>query len=73
MKRSTIYLDDEIHRALKLRSAETDVSVSAFVNDAVREALSEDLDDRETFDRRASEPSIDFESFLRQLRRDGKV
>ena len=73
MKRSTIYLDDEIHRALKLRSAETDVSVSAFVNDAVREALSEDLDDLETFDRRASEPSIDFESFLRQLRRDGKV
>ena len=73
MKRSTIYLDDEIHRALKLRSAETDVSVSEFVNDAVREALSEDLDDLETFERRAAEPAIDFESFLRQLRRDGKV
>jgi hypothetical protein len=73
MKRATIYLEEEIHKALKLRSAETSTSISELVNDAVKGALAEDLDDLDAFRRRASEPSIDFETFLRELRRHGKV
>lgn len=73
MKRATIYLEEEIHKALKLRSAETSVSVSELVNDAVKGALAEDLDDLQAFRDRASEPSVDFETFLRELKRNGKV
>ncbi len=73
MKRATIYLDEDLHKALKLRSAETSTPVSELVNDAVKAALAGDLEDLEAFRSRASEPSIDFETFLRGLKRDGKV
>ncbi|MBI3975157.1 MAG: CopG family transcriptional regulator, partial [Armatimonadetes bacterium] len=35
-KRSTVYLQPHLHRALKLKAAETDRSVSDLVNHAVR-------------------------------------
>ncbi|MDA8126105.1 MAG: CopG family transcriptional regulator, partial [Deltaproteobacteria bacterium] len=34
--RATIYLDPEIHRALRLKAIETSQSLSKLVNDAVR-------------------------------------
>lgn len=73
MRRATIYLEEDIHKALKLRSAETSTSVSELVNDAVKGALAEDLDDLDAFRARASEPSVDFETFVRRLRSNGKV
>lgn len=73
MKRATIYLEQDIHKALKIRSAETDISVSELVNDAVKEALAEDLDDLSAFRERASEGTMDFETFVRGLRRNGRV
>lgn len=62
MKRATVYFDEDLHKALKIRAAET--SVSDLVNDAVKGALAEDLDDLESFRERESEPAVDFESFL---------
>ena len=41
-KRATVYLDPRLHKALRLKAVETSRSVSELVNDAVREALSED-------------------------------
>ena len=73
MKRATIYLEEDIHKALKLRSAETDISVSELVNDAVKGALTEDLDDLEAFRERASEGTMDFETFVRGLRANGRI
>ncbi len=73
MKRATVYFDEDLHRALKLRAAETSVSVSDLVNDAVKEALAEDLEDLASFRDRESEPTIDFETFVRKLRKDGKL
>ena len=73
MRRATIYLEEDIHKALKLRSAETDISVSELVNDAVKGALTEDLDDLEAFRERASEGTMDFETFVRGLRANGRI
>lgn len=73
MKRATVYLEEEIHKALEIRAAQTSVSVSELVNDALKGALAEDLDDLEAFQERASEPSVDFETFLRELKLNGKV
>jgi len=36
-KRVTVYLDDELHKALKLKAVETDKPVSTLINDAIRE------------------------------------
>ncbi len=73
LRRATVYLDPDIHRALKLKAASTDQSISEMVNDAVRLALAEDAEDLEAFDDRVSEPDIDFVSFVKSLRRSGKL
>ena len=72
-KRVTIYLQPEYHRALKVKAAETEYSVSALVSEAVQNALREDALDLEAFEARADEPSIAFEKVLKKLRKDGKL
>ena len=72
-KRATIYFDAEIHRALKLRSAAGEQSMSDMVNDAVKLALAEDAVDLESFDERRKERSTSFESFVRGMKRRGRL
>lgn len=71
--RATIYLEPKLHKALKLKAVETDVSISDVVNDAVKELLSEDADDLSAFDLRKNESSSDFAEFVKRLKRDGKL
>ena len=72
-RRTTVYFDGSIHRALRLKAAETDRSLSELVNLAVRESLSEDVTDLEAFESRTSEPNLSFESVVKDLRRSGKI
>jgi len=66
-KRATVYLDPDLHRALRLKAAETDRSVSEMVNEAVRLALTEDQIDLAAFEERAGEPLVRFEDVLKKL------
>jgi hypothetical protein len=68
-KRSTIYFDPDIHRALRLKAAANDRFISDVVNDAVRQTLSEDASDLEAFEKRRQEPNLDFEAVVSKLRR----
>ena len=72
-KRSTIYLDPALHRALRIKAADTQRSMSDLVNDAVRMALREDQQDLAAFDERAEEPTISYEELLKDLRAHGKI
>ena len=72
-KRATVYFEPEIHRALRLKAAATDRSISDMVNDAVKLALAEDAEDLAAFEERAHEKSVDFETVVRSLRRRGKI
>ena len=72
-KRATVYFDVKIHRALRLKAAETDRSVSDLVNEAVRESLSEDAADLGAFKVRAGERRHKFEDVLKQLKRRGAI
>ena len=72
-KRATVYFEPEIHRALRLKAAATDRSISDMVNDAVKLALAEDAEDLAAFEERADERSVDFETVVRSLRRRGKI
>lgn len=72
-RRSTIYLDPDVHRALRLKAAETDSSISDLVNDAVRRTLLEDAEDLAAFEERAAEESVPYGEFVRALQRDGKL
>ncbi len=73
MKRATVYFEDDLHKALKMKSAETSAPVSELVNDAVRSALFEDAEDLAAFRQRETEPTIDFETFVSSLEKDGKL
>ncbi|HHQ49330.1 MAG TPA: ribbon-helix-helix protein, CopG family [Acidobacteria bacterium] len=73
LRRATVYLEPEVHRALKLRAAATDRSISEMVNEAIRLVLAEDAEDLAAFEERAREPEIDFDSFVKSLRQSGKL
>ncbi len=72
-KRSTVYLDPTLHKALRLQSVETSRSVSDLINDAVRDELAEDVNDLAMFKVRKNEPSLDFEDFVKELKLDGTL
>ena len=72
-KRATIYLDPIIHKALKLKAVETSRSMSALVNEAVREALAEDAEDLAAFEEREKEPLLSYDEMLKRLKRDGRI
>jgi len=73
LKRATVYFDSQIHRALRHKAAETDISISELVNDAVKLSLAEDAEDLAAFEERAKEPNLAFEEVLKDLRKRGKL
>ena len=72
-KRVTIYFDPELHRALRLKSAETEHSMSELVNEAVCLLLAEDAEDLTVLRERLEEPTISFEAFVEDLKARGKL
>jgi len=73
VKRATIYLDPDLHKALRLKAVETSRSVSNLVNDAVREALAEDAEDLAAFEERVGEPLISYDQMVKRLKKDGRI
>lgn len=72
-KRSTVYFEPEIHKALRLKAASTERSISDLVNDAVRRVLGEDQEDLAALEERAAEPTITYEALLDDLKAHGKI
>ena len=72
-KRATIYLDPSLHKALRVKAASAERSISDLVNTAVRASLAEDAEDLAAFAARAKEPSLTFEDVLKDLKRRGKL
>ena len=72
-KRATVYFEAEVHRALRLKAAAADRSISDMVNDAVKAALTEDAEDIAAFAERKSERSTSFDTFVQGLKRRGRI
>jgi len=72
-KRATVYFDSAVHKALRLKAAHSEQSVSELVNAAVRRSLAEDAEDLDAFESRKKEPSLVFEDVLKDLKRRGKL
>ena len=72
-KRTTIYLEEGLHRALRLKAAVTDRSMSNLINELLRERLAEDADDLQVLRDRASESVMSYDELLEELRADGKL
>ena len=72
-RRTTIYLDDDLHKALRLKAVEHSCSVSDLVNNAVREILAEDAEDIMAFEERVREPLISYDEMVKRLKKDGRI
>ena len=72
-KRATIYFDPVLHRALRVKAAETDRSISDLVNEAVQLSLAEDAEDLAVFEDRVNEPGLPYEDVVKDLKRRGKI
>jgi hypothetical protein len=72
-KRSTVYLDPTIHQALRIKSIETSRSMSDLINEALKDSLTEDLEDLAAFQERADEPLISYEQMIKRLKKDGRI
>jgi len=72
-KRATIYFDPAMHRALRLKAAETSRTVSDIVNEAVQQVLAEDAEDLAAFAERVNEPVVSYETVLQELKADGRI
>ena len=72
-KRTTVYLDSDLHRALRIKAAQTELSMSELVQEAIKFSLAEDSIDLTAFEQRRKEPSLLFEDVLKKLRKNGKI
>jgi hypothetical protein len=72
-KRSTIYLEEKLHKALRLKAAELDASMSDIVNNALRTIFEEDAQDLMDIQSRSKEPSVSFDDFVTSLKASGQL
>ncbi|HUG11041.1 MAG TPA: hypothetical protein VMM36_08505 [Opitutaceae bacterium] len=73
MRRATVYIDDDLHKALRIKSMETDCTISEIVNEAVRSALHEDREDLTVAEERKRETPVSYEAFLKELKDRGQI
>jgi len=72
-KCATVYFEADVHRALRLRAAATDRSISDMVNDAVKTILAEEAEDLAAISERKGEKSLSFDTFVQGLKRRGRI
>lgn len=72
-KRATVYFDPDIHKALKIRAAATQQSLSDIVDAALRQQLAEDREDLAAIADRIHEPEMTYEAMLDDLKKHGKI
>ncbi|BCW94136.1 MAG: ribbon-helix-helix protein, CopG family [Acidobacteriota bacterium] len=70
-QRFTVYLDAELHQALKLKAALSGKTVSALIEEMVRQGLNEDEEDLRLLRERANDPVLTYEQFLAELKAHG--
>jgi predicted transcriptional regulator len=72
-KKTTVYFDLKLFRALQIKAVETKSSVSTIASRAIRQYLNEDTTDLTAFHERATERGISFEQVVKKLKRAGKI
>lgn len=73
MSKATLYLEEPIHKALRIKAAETNQSMSELVNDALKASLQEDLEDLKDWRERKDDEPVGYEAFVELLKKDGTI
>lgn len=69
--RTTININDDLLRKLKLRATEADSSVSKLIEEAVVFQILEDFEDIEDAQKRAKEPEYSFDKLVKEYKAIG--
>lgn len=72
-KRATVYLDDDLHKALRFKAVEMSRSISDLINEAIRQSLAEDAEDIAAFEERVGEPLVSYDEMVKKLKKDGRI
>jgi plasmid stability protein len=72
-KRTTVYLEENLHQALRVKAAVSNRSISKLINEMIRERLAEDAEDLQAFRDRDAEPVMSYEALLQDLQANGKL
>lgn len=70
-KRTTIYMNPKLHRALRVKAIQVNTSLSELINHAVQMSLKEDMIDLKAIDERRNEATSSFEDVIKELKKDG--
>lgn len=68
---TTIYLNPKIARAIKVKAALSDKSVSDLVNDALSQKLRQDAEDRRIYRETKGQKGRPLEDALEDMKKDG--
>jgi hypothetical protein len=71
--KATLYIEDQVYRAYKIKAAETDQTLSELVTEALRAQMTEELEDIQIIRDRTNNPTESYETFLKGLSRDGLI
>lgn len=71
--KATFYVEEGLLKAFKVKAAHSDQSLSALVNEAMRESLREDEKDIHDYKKRRGGATVSFDSVLKELKRDGRI
>ncbi len=72
-KRTTVYLDPVLYKALKLKALDCEMSVSEIINETIKERLIEEVEDLADIEKRRKETPITYEEFIKRLKKDGLI
>ena len=72
-KRTTVYLEDSLHQALRVKAAVSNRSISELINEMIRDRLAEDAEDLQAFRDREAESVMSYEALLQDLQVNGKL
>jgi hypothetical protein len=68
-RRTTVHLHPSVHRALRVKARRSHTTLSALINEALRDSFVQDAADVAAFRARAKERTISFETFVVNLER----
>ena len=72
-KRATIYFDTDLPQGPAMQGRRDFTSITDLVNEAVRQALSEDAEDLSYFVARTVELLVGYEEMVKKLKADGRI
>ena len=64
-------INDKLYLELKRRALESGTTVSAYVEDAIKYQILEDLEDLEAVKQRANEPTYSFDELVKEFKAEG--